>query len=75
MKLTKENFNLIFNYIDEQVNDDVHGQFDEKSDFFPKWGGVNLKVHIVVIEFLTDWKEAKIYRLTEFWQNHKLLNK
>ncbi len=29
----KENFNLIFNYIDEQVNDDVHGQFDEKSDF------------------------------------------
>ena len=23
MKLTKENFNLIFNYIDEQVNDDV----------------------------------------------------
>ena len=33
MKLTKENFNLIFNYIDEQVNDDVHGQFDEESDF------------------------------------------
>ena len=33
MKLTKENFNLIFNYIDEQVNDNVHGQYDEKSDF------------------------------------------
>ena len=39
----------------------------------PKGGGGNPKVCIVVIEFLTDWKEAKIYRWTQF--EHKLRNK
>ena len=31
MKLTKKNFNLVIDYIDDQVNDD-NGEFDEKSD-------------------------------------------
>ena len=32
MKLTKENFNLVFDYIDSQVNDEVFGEFDEETD-------------------------------------------
>ena len=46
-----------------------------KSELFPKrGGGVNPKVHIVVIEFFTDGKEAKFHRWTQFWKNNKLLN-
>ena len=32
MKLTEENFNLVFDYIDSQVNDDVFGEFDEETN-------------------------------------------
>ena len=32
MKLTEENFNLVFDYIDSQVNDEVFGEFDEETD-------------------------------------------
>tara|TARA_R100001530_G_scaffold135933_2_gene114576 strand:+ start:2043 stop:2246 length:204 start_codon:yes stop_codon:yes gene_type:complete len=32
MKLTKENFNKVFNFIDDQVNDEVFGQFDKETD-------------------------------------------
>ena len=31
MKLTKENFNKVFNFIDDQVNDEVFGQFDKET--------------------------------------------
>ena len=31
MKLTKKNFNLVIDYIDDQVNDD-NGEFDKKTD-------------------------------------------
>tara|TARA_R100000700_G_C3134665_1_gene118545 strand:- start:549 stop:761 length:213 start_codon:yes stop_codon:yes gene_type:complete len=31
MKLTKENFNKVFNYIDDQVNS-TSGEFDEETD-------------------------------------------
>ena len=31
--------------------------------------GVAPKVHIVLIEFFKDWKEAKVYKLTQFWPN------
>ena len=31
MKLTKKNFNLVIDYIDDQVNDD-NGEFDETTD-------------------------------------------
>ena len=47
---------------------------NQNVNFFQKGGGVNPKVKIVEIEFLMDWKEAKTYRWTQFWQNHKLLN-
>jgi hypothetical protein len=32
MKLTKENFNKVFDFIDDQVNDEVFGLFDEETD-------------------------------------------
>ena len=32
MKLTKKNFNDVFDFIDNQINDEVFGLFDEETD-------------------------------------------
>jgi len=32
MKLTNDNLKTVFNFIDYQLNDDVFGQFDNKTD-------------------------------------------
>ena len=53
MKLTKKNFNLVIDYIDEQVNDD-NWEFDEKTDLLYAF-----KKTIEIIKEEKKWLENK----------------
>jgi hypothetical protein len=48
MKLTKENFNKVFDYIDEQVNS-TSGEFDEETNIVDA-----VKITIEMIKEISD---------------------
>ena len=48
MKLTKENFNKVFDYIDEQVNS-TNGEFDEETNIVDA-----VKITIEMIKEISD---------------------
>jgi len=53
MKLTKENFNKVFNYIDEQANS-TSGEFDEETNIVEA-----VKITVEMIKEISDDRSIK----------------